>query len=323
MKKNLLILLLLFVGLMGYSQATLSGKTTDEKGEPVPFVIVIVIKNGVPKYNSESDFNGLYRITNIDVGTYDVEFRLSGSGTQLQKGVKLFSGVATINQTMSDDPKLLDVVTIKEYKVPIVKVDQTSTGGALTSEQIMRLPTKDISGLMAAAAPGIAVNADGKINVKGSRDNANDFYIDGIRVRGSNLIPASEIEQLEVITGGLQARYGDVIGSVTNITTKGPASKLSGGVELETSKYLDNFGYNFVNANMAGPILRKTKTDKSGSSYKETVLGFRLSGQMRTNEDSDPGAIPVYRVKDFEGIGSKTFDRYRRWYKSGFSRTFD
>jgi Carboxypeptidase regulatory-like domain/TonB-dependent Receptor Plug Domain len=298
MKKQLLIILLLFVGLMGFSQATLSGKITDDKGEPVPSVIITVKKNGVPKYNGQADFDGLYRITNIDVGTYDVEFQMQGLGTQVQKGVKLFSGVATLNQTMSDDPKLLNEVVIKEYKVPIVKVDQTQSGGALTSDQIMRLPTKDISGLMAAAAPGIAVSANGAINVKGSRSNANDFYIDGIRVRGGNIVPASEIEQLEVITGGLQARYGDVIGSVTNITTRGPASKLSGGIELETSKFLDNFGYNFVNANIAGPILRKTRTEKSGTTYKETILGFRLSGQMRTNEDSDPGAIPVYRVKD-------------------------
>jgi outer membrane receptor protein involved in Fe transport len=298
MKKHLLILLLLFVGLMGYAQATLSGKTTDDKGEPVPSVTITVIKNGVPKYYGQSDFDGLYRITNMDVGTYDVEFRIIGSGTQLQKGVKLFSGVATLNQVMSDDPKLLNEIVIKEYKVPIVKVDQTSTGGALTSEQIMRLPTKDISGLMAAAAPGIAVSANGDINVKGSRSNANDFYIDGIRVRGTNMIPVNEIEQIEVITGGLQARYGDVIGSVTNITTKGPASKFSGGIELESSKFLDNFGYNFVNANFAGPILTKKRTDKSGSSYKETILGFRLSGQMRTNDDSDPAATPLYRVKD-------------------------
>jgi Carboxypeptidase regulatory-like domain/TonB-dependent Receptor Plug Domain len=298
MKKQLLIFLLLLIGLTGFSQATLSGKTTDDKGEPIPSVIVIVKKNGVPKYNGQTDFDGQYRITNMDVGTYDVEFQLIGYGVQVQKGVKLFSGVATLNQVMSDDPKLLNEVVIKEYKVPIVKVDQTSTGGALTSEQIMRLPTKDISGLMAAAAPGIAVDASGNINVKGSRSNANDFYIDGIRVRGSNMIPASEIEQLEVITGGLQARYGDVIGSVTNITTKGPASKLSGGVEVETSKYLDNFGYNFINANLAGPILRKTRTEKSGSIYKETILGFRLSGQMRTNDDANPASIPVYRVKD-------------------------
>jgi outer membrane receptor protein involved in Fe transport len=298
MKKHLLILLLLFVGLIGYSQATLSGKTTDEKGEPMPSVTITVIKNGVPKYYGQSDFDGLYRITNMDVGTYDVEFRIIGSGTQLQKGVNLFSGVATLNQTMSDDPKLLDVVTIKEYKIPIIKVDQTSSGGALTSEQIARLPTKDISGLMAAAAPGIAVDASGNINVKGSRSNSNDFYIDGIRVRGSTLVPVNEIEQLEVITGGLQARYGDVIGGVTNITTKGPASKFSGGIELESSKFLDNYGYNFVNANVSGPIFRRNRTDKSGSKYKETVLGFRLSGQMRTNEDANPSAIPLYRVKD-------------------------
>jgi outer membrane receptor protein involved in Fe transport len=298
MKKQLLILLLLLVGLTGFSQATLSGKTTDDKGEPVPYVIVIVKKNGVPKYNGQTDFDGQYRITNMDVGTYDVEFQLISYGVQVQKGVKLFSGVATLNQVMSNDPTILDVVTIKEYKVPIVKVDQTSTGGALTSEQIMRLPTKDISGLVAAAAPGVAVSANGSINIKGSRSNSNNYYIDGIRVRGSNMVPPSEIEQLQVVTGGLEASYGDVIGGIISITTKGPASKLSGGLELETSKFLDAFDYNFLNANISGPILRRNRVEKSGSSYKETLLGFRLSGQMRTNKDANPPAIPVYRVKD-------------------------
>ena len=298
MKKHLLIILTLFLSVLGFSQATLSGKLTDDKGEPVPSVIIVVKKNGVPKYNAQSDFDGLYRITNVDPGSYDIEFQLIGFGTQVQKGVKLFSGVTTLDQKMSDDPKILNTFVVTEYKVPIVKVDQTSSGGALTSDQIAKLPTKDISGLLAAAAPGIAVDASGNVNIKGSRGNANDYYIDGIRVRGANMVPPNEIEQLQVVTGGVEARYGDVIGGIISITTKGPASKLSGGIELETSKYLDNFGYNFVNANVSAPLIKRTRTEKSGGTYKETLLGFRLSGQMRTNDDNSPPAIPTYRVKD-------------------------
>jgi hypothetical protein len=60
MKKHLLSLFFLFVGLIAYSQVTLTGKTQTEKGEPVPSVIVAVKKNGVLKANTLTDFDGLY-----------------------------------------------------------------------------------------------------------------------------------------------------------------------------------------------------------------------------------------------------------------------
>lgn len=296
MKKHLLTFLLVFSAIITYSQVTLSGKTTDDKGEPIPSVIIILKRNGVQKGDGQSDFDGLYRITNIDPGTYDVEFQSIGYSPQVQKSVKLTTGVIVLNSTLSADPKMLGVVEVKEYKVPIVKVDQTTQGGALTSDQIARLPTKDISSLVGTAAPGVAVGLNGgDINIKGSRSSGTDIYIDGIRVRGSNQVPPNEIEQLEVITGGIEAKYGDVTGGVVSITTKGPASKFTGGVEAETSQYLDAFGYNFINANVSGPIISRSK---DGGKYKESILGFRLSGQMRTNKDPSPPTIPVYRVKD-------------------------
>ena len=296
MKKHLLTFFFILSGIFTYAQVTLSGKTVDEKGEPVPSVIIIVKKNGVSKANTQSDFDGLYRVTNLDPGTYDVEFQLLGFSTQVQKNVKLTPGVIVLNGKMMEDAKMLGTVEIIEYKVPIVKVDQTTQGGTLTSEQIAKLPTKDISALVGTAAPGIAVSPDGgAINIKGSRANGTDFYIDGIRVRGSNQVPANEIEQLEVITGGIEAKYGDVTGGIISITTKGPANKFSGAVELESSQYLDAFGYNFLNANVSGPIISKSR---DGGKYKESILGFRLSGQVRTNKDANPSAIGIYRVKD-------------------------
>jgi outer membrane receptor protein involved in Fe transport len=299
MKKPLLTLLLLFVGLVTYSQVTLTGKTQTEKGEPVPSVIIALKKNGVLKANTLTDFDGLYRITSLDPGNYDVEFQLLGFKTEVQKNVKLTTGVINLNSTMVEDAQLLGTVVVKEYKVPIVKVDQTQQGGTLTSEQIAKLPTKDINSLVGTAAPGVAVSPDGgAINIKGQRSTGTDFYIDGIRVRGSNTVPANEVEQLEVITGGLEAKYGDVTGGIVSITTKGPSSKFVGGVEAESSQYLDAFGYNFINANVSGPILTRMRGDDKTGKYKESILGFRLSGQMRTNKDANPSAIPLYRVKE-------------------------
>jgi hypothetical protein len=48
---------------------------------------------------------------------------------------------------------------------------------------------------------------------------------------------------------------------------------------------------------LSGPIISRTYTDKTNTKVKETVLGFRMSGQVRQNLDKDPSAVPVYRVK--------------------------
>lgn len=71
------------------------------------------------------------------------------------------------------------------------------------------------------------------------------------------LIPQSEIEQMQVITGGLEARYGDATGGLISLTTKGPSQVTSFGVEIETSQYLDPYGYNLASAYVSGPILKR------------------------------------------------------------------
>jgi len=75
------------------------------------------------------------------------------------------------------------------------------------------------------------------------------MYIDGIRVRGSSALPPSAIEQVSVILGGIPAQYGDAVGGIINVTTKGPSRKFGAGIEIETSEFLDKFGYNRAGLN--------------------------------------------------------------------------
>lgn len=292
---SLLFALLSWAALLAQG-VTLAGKVVDEKGEPVPFATVAVFKNGISKTGGQTDFDGAFRINNIDPGSYDVECSQVGKTTQKQTGVKLTSGIIELKFKLVDNGKVLDAVQVVAYKVPLVKIDQTSQGGTLSSDQIRALPTRDVNALAAITA-GVSSNAKGdELNFRGSRKEGTNYYIDGMRVQG-NSIPANEIEQLEVITSGLAAKYGDVTGGIISITSKGPARKLTGGLEMETSQYLDAFGANFLAGNLSGPILSRTYTDKTNTKVKETVLGFRISGQVRQNLDKDPSAVPVYRVK--------------------------
>ena len=296
-KKGLLILLFSIVGLtaMRAQGVILTGKVVDEKGEPLPFATIAVIKNGIPKTGGQTDIDGAFRINNIDPGSYDVQCTMVGMTTQLQTGVKLTTGIIPLKFKMVEDGKVLGTVTVTSYKVPLIQQDQTSQGIVITAEAIRSLPTRDVSAIAAITA-GVSSNGKGTLNFRGSRSGGTNYYIDGIRISG-NAVPANEIEQIEVVTGGIAAKYGDVTGGIISISTKGPAKKFTGGLEVETSQYLDAFGANFINANFSGPILSRTYTDKTNTKVKETVLGFRMSGQMRKLLDRDPSAVPVYRVK--------------------------
>ncbi len=297
MKKHItLFILCMFLSTIILGQTQLQGKVSEEAtGEPVLFGTVALIKDGVPITGTDTDFDGKYYFSDLDPGTYDVEVRYLGLQTQRIEGVIVKEGKVTpLNFLMKEEGVMVDVIEVVGYKVPLIEMDNTTSGNTLTSEAIEALPTKAISSIAATTA-GVSVDQDGDISIRGSRDDATFYYIDGIRVsadNAANMVPQAEIEQLQVITGGIEAKYGDVIGGVISITSKGPSAKYSGGIELETSEFLDAYGYNLVNANLSGPILKKTMDDGS----EKSILGFRLFGQYRNVEDDDPSAIGVYRA---------------------------
>ncbi|WP_235298812.1 TonB-dependent receptor [Portibacter marinus] len=280
MKRNLLVLFL-FLGLLGtvMGQTSLEGKITEaESGEPVIFATVALYRGGTIISGTESDLDGNYIFSNIDPGTYDVEVSFIGLATRRENGVIVKNGKSTkLDFALKEEGVVLDGVEIVDYKVPLIDFDNTTSQKTVTSEAIRNIPTRNVNRIAATTA-GITSTDGGAISIRGSRSNATDYYVDGIRVSGAAILPASEIEQLQVVTGGLEAKYGDVTGGIISITSKGPSNSFNGGVELETSEYLDAYGYNLANFNLSGPILR----NKQGNS----VLGFRIAGQYTNNRDA-------------------------------------
>jgi len=298
MVRNLLLLTFFcLVSTVMVAQTSLTGKVTDEDtNEPILFGTVSLYKEGSLVTGTDTDLDGVYNFPNIDPGTYEVEVSYVGYAAVRQTGVQVFGG-----QTNKADFKLgtgggvdLDEVVVREYKVPLVKADQTSTGGTLTSEQLKKLPTRNI-GAIAANVAGVSSGDEGDaLNIKGSRSASTFFYVDGIRVLGG-LIPESEIEQIQVVTGGIEAQYGDVTGGLINITTKGPSKRFSGSFDAETSEFLDPYRNSLIGASLSGPII--AKRDENGN-VERSILGFRVSGRYTYRFDDDPPAIPVFRVTD-------------------------
>ncbi|MCC6726772.1 MAG: TonB-dependent receptor, partial [Saprospiraceae bacterium] len=284
----LLTFAFLLAGVVAFAQTKLEGTVKDaDSGEPIAIATVALFKNGVLVTGAETDFDGYYSITEVDPGTYDVEFSTTGYSPQRISGMVISGGKAN-KLDMKLAPGIELVAVEVKYQRPVIEQDNTEQGSHLTSEQIKQLPTRNVNALASYTAGVSSADEGGDLNIRGSRSDATNYYIDGIRVTGQ-APPKQAIEELSVITGGVEARYGDVTGGIVSITTKGPSDKFSGGVELESSRLTDPYYQDLASLQLSGPIIKKG--DK-------TLLGYRINGQYQYNKDDDPPAVPVYAITD-------------------------
>lgn len=274
---------------LSIAQTSLQGKVTDAtSNEPILFGTVALMKDGSIIKGVETDLDGNYYFSDINPGSYDVEASYVGYTPARQTGVLVKADKSNKLNLQIAEGVLADEIVITEYKVPLIEFDNTSTGGTVTSEDIKSLPTKNVNAIAATTAGIAAQDGSDDVSVRGGRPDGTVYYIDGVRVTNAALIPQSEISQLQVITGGIEAKYGDVTGGLISLTTKGPSQQYSAGVEVETSELTDAYGYNLLSANVSGPLLKR----EDGQS----ILGFRFSGQFLQIDDVSPSAVGVYRA---------------------------
>ena len=293
MKRSLLLCFFLVGSLWSVAQTALSGKVIDVADEEggLPFAAVSLIRDGAFVQGTTTDLSGNYFFSNIDPGTYDLEVNYTGYPATKITAIPVLPGrtnVADIEVT-NEGGVNLDIVVVTGYEVPLIEIDNTTSGQTITSAEIQRLPTRNINQLASITAGAASADEGAAVSIRGSRSNATDYYVDGVRVQGS-LLPESEIEQLQVITGGLAAQYGDVTGGIISVTTKGPSNDFNVSAEAETSEGLDNYGNSLAGLAVSGPII------KSGA--ERTILGFRLSGRYTYRNDDDPSAVPIYRARE-------------------------
>ena len=298
MKRFASALFFMLVAALSYAQTQsgeLSGKITDDKGEPLYNANIVVKKNGVFISGAATDFDGFYNIKPLAPGNYDVEISSLGFAKSVRTGVVVSSDkITTITVKLKTDDVVLGGVEIVEYRVPLIDKDDVSTKQTISQEQIKALPTRNVQSIASTTAGVYQGDEGGGLNIKGGREDATEYYIDGIRVRGSSNVPANSIEQLTVITGGIPARYGDATGGIVNITTRGPSKEYSGSLEGVTSQFMDPVGYNLLNFSLTGPLYTKNK----GKEGEKSVVGFFIAGEYLRQQDAAPAAKGLYVVKE-------------------------
>jgi len=178
----------------------LTGNISDGK-DPLIGATIKVMRGTEFVRGAITDYNGDYRIQ-LDPGIYDVEFSYTGFKPQRITGLPVLTGKITTQNIVFTAVSALDEVEIIGYKVPLIQHDQTSSGQTLNSEQIKNLPTRDIKSIGATTVGASSVDG-GEVNIKGTRTDGPDYYVDGVRVSGG-VPPVEDKEQPKVVTGALK-----------------------------------------------------------------------------------------------------------------------
>jgi len=285
MKRYFLIVTLLLIWAEFTSAQTfLTGKVTDgETGLPVPFATISVFQSDLFVKGDVTGLEGEYRFP-IDPGTYRVEVSEISYQSVSYQPVEVYKDRFNIHdmsfsQQGHDLPPV--VVTVEEE---LIKKGDPGGVVKIKGKEIENTPFRDISGVI-GSQPGISQLEEGApIYIHGVRSSGTVYFIDDVRVTGAqSLVPLSEIEELNIITGGFSPQYGDVTGGIVSITTKGMSNTWGGGLELESSQFLDAYGQQVVNAYVSGPLIKNKKG--------RPLLGMRFGAQWNRKLDDSPSAI--------------------------------
>lgn len=222
MKAIITLIAFAFLGNLANAQgnlATLSGTVYDGEAKinTIPFAQVWVeTESGIRKVVSNVD--GRYKIDALKPGFYQVFSKTSGYDTLKLGRVELLSGsIATIDPCFQIG-KIFDEVIVGR---PLIAKDLPKI--IIPTEDIEHSPyIRDPKGLIVGTSSDVQqVEGTGDLIVRGSRPGDAIYYIDGVKATDMSAVPGVAIRGLQAFTGGIPANYGDTMGGVIVLETKG------------------------------------------------------------------------------------------------------
>ena len=294
-----LLFILASVSLYSQNLGTLSGTVKDVKtGAESPGVNVMV--KGT-YYGAATDLNGKFHIPNISEGSYDIEVSMIGYKVILNTGVKIVAGETTIIDFGLEETVLSfgeDVVVLG--KKSLFDVDETSAMVRVRREDI---ENKIVSSVEDILAEQIGVTTqDNEIHIRGGRIDESMFVVDGFSVKdplsgysGNLFINADAIEELEIVTGGYNAEYGQAMSGVVNIKLKEGRDHYEGAIKYASDRFLkNNFKSDRIEFNLGGPdLFFQTLPGKMGLDLPGR-FSFFLNGYGKMYDGNLPIASKLY-----------------------------
>jgi len=177
------------------AQQSIFGTVTDATGQPIIGGNVKISVGERFITGAATDFDGNYRI-HVDPGTYDLEFSYVGYKPMLVQNVQVLLGSSVqVNNQFPQQSANLEEVVVVDYKVDVMKPDETSQGMTLTSKDVKKLGTRSINSTSSLAAGASSAQEREAVSIRSRQGNQTQYIIDGIRVPFSTPTPTIKYNQ--------------------------------------------------------------------------------------------------------------------------------
>jgi hypothetical protein len=241
---TLVILALLLWSLSGFAQITtgsMSGKVTDDSGEPLIGATVQAVHTpSGTTYGTATSDDGGYLLANLRIGgPYTVTVSYIGYASEMVDGITVtLGGRSNVSVVLRADGVALDEIVVSGKQDPVFSTGRTGASKALSNEQINSLPTvsrsiNDFTRLTPQSNGNAFAGTNSRFNnytIDGNIYN-NNFGLGSGQFAGGNPISLDAIEAVSVNLAPYDVRYAGFTGAAVNAVTR------SGSNEFEGSFY--------------------------------------------------------------------------------------
>jgi hypothetical protein len=293
--------------------ATISGTVTDPSHAPVASVTVTARSTDTNSVHSDAtNDEGLYRLTEVPPGHYDVTFEKSGFK------VAKFSGIiVTVGQVLTVDKSLeigsvTETIEVQAATVPPIELENATISNLVDSKRILELPlvTRDPYQLV-LLSPGVVQSNSGLggFSANGTNERNNNFLLDGVDNNdtevpgipgGLNSLNPDSIQEFRVITNNFAPEYGRNNGAIIEVITKSGTNQIHGAA-YEFGRYNALGARDFFNpaggpnGGPQNPYIRNDFGASAGGALKKdkTFLFGNYEGQRFITSITNTATVPT------------------------------
>lgn len=224
--KTLIYILFILLSVYSFAQSgKLKGKVTDESSG-LPFVNIIIIDTN---FGTASQLDGTYEISGIPAGMYEVRYSVIGYDSKIFD-VEIEAGKITELNVE------LEIKAIELQSVEVTDINRQDQRDTRTS--VIDLNPRDAKVLAGAgedvlrtlqSLPGVLAPNDfsSQLIVRGSGPDQNLIILDDVEVFNPyrlygvvSMFNPDAVEDVNLISGGFPAKYGDRLSAVLDVTNK-------------------------------------------------------------------------------------------------------
>jgi len=322
---TILLMLSMVLSISGQGRCVIEGRVTDPiSGESLPGVNVM-IKGSY--YGSATDLDGRFRLTGMSPGTYDIEFSMIGYKVVLKTNtIVTIAEPAYVEIELEQTTLALGQEVVVEGERPLFEVDQTASSVRLTADDLKMNIVENVGDVLAEQA-GIT-SQDNEIHIRGGRVDESMFIVDGMSVKdplsgsANNLyLNVDAIEELEVITGGFNAEYGQAMSGIINIRIKEGSEVYHGTFSYSSDHFglkdlpWDAFTKDRVEFTLSGPEVFTGAMSALGLKLPGQ-FSFFLNGYMHINDSYLPRADDLVPSQSWmESLATRQQNDWHGLYK--------